>query len=225
MRIARSLLVLLLALLVAACGGDGDGRSADGGSRDSKAERSSTRAQEPAGATVEAKLSIRLEHVGEKLSGAGVPIPAGIACDRSLPATCRGEVECPGADEALCRWLAQAEIQALLLEPAPKDEICTEIYGGPEVATVTGTIGERKVERTFSRTNGCEVNRFDTAAPLWTGEVPPPASGGTGGGATGMCLAESERGPDEPVSSEDPTCIDTPQLEPEVIDDPPEAFE
>ncbi len=65
---------------------------------------------------------------------------------------------------ALC---AQArEIAELLTtQPDPK-RVCTQIYGGPETGHVTGTIDGRKVDRRFTRTNGCEIADFRRAAAL-----------------------------------------------------------
>jgi hypothetical protein len=48
------------------------------------------------------------------------------------------------------------------LEPVPKQVACTEIYGGPQVAVVSGGT----VHAVFSRTNGCEIARWDKLAPL-----------------------------------------------------------
>jgi Subtilisin inhibitor-like len=46
------------------------------------------------------------------------------------------------------------------LDPVPGDVACTEIYGGDQVATITGS-----VEARFSRENGCEIDRWDRLAP------------------------------------------------------------
>jgi hypothetical protein len=43
----------------------------------------------------------------------------------------------------------------------PKLEACTQIYGGAEVAKVTGRWAGQRVNRTFTRTNGCEIARWD----------------------------------------------------------------
>jgi hypothetical protein len=53
----------------------------------------------------------------------------------------------------------------LAAEP-PRDRVCTEIYGGPETAHVRGTIGERGIDRRFSKTNGCEIADWERAEPL-----------------------------------------------------------
>lgn len=44
--------------------------------------------------------------------------------------------------------------------PLPKDAVCTEIYGGPAVALVTGTFRGRKVWTRFTRTDGCRIARW-----------------------------------------------------------------
>jgi hypothetical protein len=44
------------------------------------------------------------------------------------------------------------------LEPVAGDVACTEIYGGPQVATL---VGSPEVNASFSRANGCEIARWD----------------------------------------------------------------
>ncbi len=50
--------------------------------------------------------------------------------------------------------------------PVPKDAICTEIYGGPQVARITGRHKGRRVWATVQRRNGCEIARWDRLRPL-----------------------------------------------------------
>ncbi|MEO3940332.1 serine protease inhibitor [Paenarthrobacter nicotinovorans] len=50
-------------------------------------------------------------------------------------------------------------------EPRP-DRICTQQYGGPQVAVVTGWFRGRKVQSHFSRTDGCEIARWKALASL-----------------------------------------------------------
>jgi hypothetical protein len=50
--------------------------------------------------------------------------------------------------------------------PTPKDTACTEIYGGQQTAVVTGTYRGRALRATFSRTNGCEIGRWNRHAFL-----------------------------------------------------------
>jgi hypothetical protein len=48
------------------------------------------------------------------------------------------------------------------LEPVAGDVACTQIYGGDQVATLSGA----GVNASFSRANGCEIARWDKLAPL-----------------------------------------------------------
>ncbi|MEK6274752.1 MAG: SSI family serine proteinase inhibitor [Actinomycetota bacterium] len=45
--------------------------------------------------------------------------------------------------------------------PVPKSAACTEVYGGPLVADVSGRLRGRRVAAHFSRTNGCEIARWN----------------------------------------------------------------
>jgi hypothetical protein len=51
-------------------------------------------------------------------------------------------------------------------DPVPPATACTEIYGGPDEATVEGTIAGESVTAAFTRANGCEIDRFDRIVPL-----------------------------------------------------------
>jgi hypothetical protein len=53
-------------------------------------------------------------------------------------------------------------------EPAP-GRICTQQYGGPQTAVVTGWFLGRQVHSRFSRTDGCEIARWRAMAPLLGG--------------------------------------------------------
>jgi hypothetical protein len=57
------------------------------------------------------------------------------------------------------------------LEPVAGDVACTEIYGGPQLATIAGMSSGVGVQATLSRTNGCEIARWDALAPVV--ELPP----------------------------------------------------
>lgn len=50
------------------------------------------------------------------------------------------------------------------------DEICTKIYGGDEKATVTGRWAGKQIKRTFTKTNGCEIDRWDQLSQTLTGK-------------------------------------------------------
>jgi hypothetical protein len=61
-------------------------------------------------------------------------------------------------DSRACR--AVAALHAKAFAPTPGDVACTEIYGGPETATVKGTLRGEAVDARFSRVNGCEIARW-----------------------------------------------------------------
>ena len=49
----------------------------------------------------------------------------------------------------------------------PKDAVCTQIYGGPKQALVTGRFRGRPIRARFSRTNGCEIARWNRVRLLF----------------------------------------------------------
>ena len=53
-------------------------------------------------------------------------------------------------------------------KPGPP-RLCTQQYGGPQVAVVTGAFHGRTVDSMFSRTDGCEISRWNAMAPLLGG--------------------------------------------------------
>jgi Subtilisin inhibitor-like len=53
------------------------------------------------------------------------------------------------------------------LRPLPRDTICTQVYGGPQKARVTGRVDGRRVAARFSRVNGCEIHRWDSVRFLF----------------------------------------------------------
>jgi hypothetical protein len=57
-------------------------------------------------------------------------------------------------------------LAAFLAEQPPRGRVCTQIYGGPETAHVRGTIGDRRIDRRFSKRNGCEIAEWRRAEPL-----------------------------------------------------------
>jgi hypothetical protein len=59
---------------------------------------------------------------------------------------------------ASCRELARTGWQAFL--PPPPDMACAEIYGGPQLAIVTGRVDGRRVWARLTRTDGCQIARW-----------------------------------------------------------------
>ena len=63
-----------------------------------------------------------------------------------------------------CR--AAADVDPKAFEPTPGNVACTEQYGGPQTATVTGTLRGERVDSRFSREDGCEIARWRDAQAL-----------------------------------------------------------
>ncbi|WP_369068869.1 SSI family serine proteinase inhibitor [Kineococcus terrestris] len=63
--------------------------------------------------------------------------------------------------------------------PVPADMMCTQVWGGPQTATVEGTWAGQPVRASFDRTDGCQIARWDRLAPLLQPGV--PAGSGAGG--------------------------------------------
>ena len=53
------------------------------------------------------------------------------------------------------------------------DAMCTQQYGGPQVALVTGLLYGRRVHSRFTLTDGCEIARWRALAPLLGGSAHP----------------------------------------------------
>jgi hypothetical protein len=71
-----------------------------------------------------------------------------------------------------CRQ-ARALERFLLSTPDP-NRICTDIFGGPQTAKVTGSVDGRRVQRSsFSRRNGCEIADWDTMGLLLSSAIGP----------------------------------------------------
>jgi hypothetical protein len=56
-------------------------------------------------------------------------------------------------------------------EPLPDDVLCTEQYGGPQTAQVTGRWQGRPVDLLLSRVDGCRIAQWDRLGPLLPGPV------------------------------------------------------
>ena len=101
--------------------------------------------ENPPGDTGATELMIMVD------DGAGAKITWTLTCDP------------PGGTHpdpaAACRALHAHGAKAL--PPVRKDVACTQIYGGPQKATISGTWQGQRVRSSFSRVNGCEISRWD----------------------------------------------------------------
>lgn len=140
----RCLLLVPLLLLVACGGDDGGGDDGDDGVR-------------PGDALVADVLVV------EQDLGDGSP-------------PLRWTLECgdpPSGDhpdpQAACDHLADAAADPLA--PLPPDQLCTEIYGGPQTARITGSWQGEQVDLQVGRTDGCAIAQWDALGPLLPGPV------------------------------------------------------
>jgi Subtilisin inhibitor-like len=53
--------------------------------------------------------------------------------------------------------------------PIPADAVCTEVYGGPQIARITGRWRGQPVDLRLSRVNGCFITQWDRLGPLLPG--------------------------------------------------------
>lgn len=108
---------------------------------------------EPPATAVAADLTVTVDATGE-------------GATQSFTLTC----EPVGGDHpdaaAACAELAAAG-GADAFAPTPRDVACTEQWGGPQTATVEGTVAGERVSATFDRRNGCEISRWDRLAALF----------------------------------------------------------
>ena len=128
-------LILSTTLLLAAagCGGDENGGETDA----------------PGRTTVELRIAYD--------DGAGKRKQGTLECRTGSP---RAEGFLAGRDPGkLCR--SARSLRKLLTSQPDPDQLCTQIYGGPQTAHVLGSIGDAEVDRRFSRTNGCRIEEWD----------------------------------------------------------------
>ncbi|WP_427134257.1 SSI family serine proteinase inhibitor [Pseudarthrobacter sp. S9] len=93
-----------------------------------------------------------------KPSETGAPTNFTLACQNGVPTA---ESQHPNAATA-CTALKD---NPAILSPGPraKDQVCTQQYGGPQQATVTGVVDGRSVEGSFSLRDGCDIAAWNAA--------------------------------------------------------------
>jgi hypothetical protein len=177
----RRFLILALALLTAAflaagCGDDdetvsaGDPAADDGAATDGEPADGEPADGEPIGGGPYpiADLTIAYDNPDE-----GVSFSYTITCLGDT-ATVTGDVEIDEMEA--CLALAEPAVQTRLVEGVPADQVCTEQYGGADVAVITGTLDEQPIDTTVDRTNGCGISDWDDLL----GAVLPEPIGVTG---------------------------------------------
>ncbi|MFH8992887.1 SSI family serine proteinase inhibitor [Streptomyces sp. NPDC017940] len=68
---------------------------------------------------------------------------------------------------AACERLDQLAADGLdPFKAVPRGTMCTQQYGGPQTARVRGEWQGRHVDSVFSRTDGCEISRWNSLVPV-----------------------------------------------------------
>lgn len=76
------------------------------------------------------------------------------------------------AGQAACDALLKA---AATLAPPAGDRACTEVYGGAEMARITGTVRGAAVDRALDRANGCGIADWEALGVVLPKPVGVPA--------------------------------------------------
>jgi hypothetical protein len=84
---------------------------------------------------------------------------------------------CPATDADARAACEEIESLGRPFDPVPADAACTFIFGGPEQIALYGTWEGERVNTKLTRTNGCEIERYEALAPVLL-----PLVGGYGGG-------------------------------------------
>ncbi|MET1156091.1 SSI family serine proteinase inhibitor [Arthrobacter sp.] len=67
--------------------------------------------------------------------------------------------------DAACAALSKHG-EKVFFELPDRNRICTQQYGGPQQARVTGTISGREVDKQFSLTDGCQISEWNSMQAL-----------------------------------------------------------
>lgn len=102
-------------------------------------------------------------------SAANTKLDISVSIGGSEAPTKTWTLECPDGGtlphpERACAKLAVLDDP---FAPVPKDKACTQIFGGPEEADVTGTFRGKPVNAHFTKGNGCEIARWNSVEFLF----------------------------------------------------------
>jgi len=143
--------VALAALLLAGCaplepGGSPDDPVSSDDSPSSTPGSTPSPIEAPPAEPVTADLTIVVDATGE-------------GATQTFTLTCSPDGGDHPDPAAACAALAQAGVEAFA--PTPRGVACTEQWGGPQVATVQGTVDGEQISARFDRTDGCQISRWD----------------------------------------------------------------
>jgi hypothetical protein len=90
-----------------------------------------------------------------------LPSHATLSCDGAAHAT--GFLQ--HAAGPACALVARGVVQQVAANQRSR-RVCSQIYGGPQSAHITGTVGAERVNLTVNRTDACGTADWQTLAPL-----------------------------------------------------------
>jgi hypothetical protein len=183
-RSARRLaaLAVVVALPLAACGDDDGVSDSDGNA--TTPDESIDRGDGQASPTAD----LRIRHLAPQ---AGVDNEYHLTCAGG-EATLTGVGGEPQPDVdvdvdavAACDALGDPAVVERLTEGPPEDQVCTEVYGGEDAASIEGTIDGVTVDATVDRTDGCGIADWDELlAPILPEPVGVQSEGDPATGTT-----------------------------------------
>ncbi|MGH9212150.1 MAG: hypothetical protein ACRD2C_15905 [Acidimicrobiales bacterium] len=171
-------LSLAVAVLSAACGDDDDDDDDEASTDTSSDETTTSATDDPPGSTTSTTVAPTTDGGGGTDMDATISLDVEITADGQMLR--RGSLTCgdtasgsdffadPATAEAACALLRDdAEARRLLVDGPDPNLLCTEMYGGPEVARVRGEIDGQAVDATVDRVNGCGIAAWDTLGALF----------------------------------------------------------
>lgn len=155
--LAMALIVAITLMFLAACSGD-ETTVADGSDDDTSTTQAPSDGDDEtplgAGPYPVGTLEVTITHPDAD------PLSYTISCLGDT-ATITPAVE--GLNEqTACTALTDDAARTLLFDGPPSDRVCTEIYGGPDEASITGTLDEQPVDVVITRNNGCGIDDWDS---------------------------------------------------------------
>ncbi|WP_285247319.1 SSI family serine proteinase inhibitor [Pseudarthrobacter sp. efr-133-R2A-89] len=162
LRLAAAVLAMGAGLLSGCSGSSTGGPSASGSSSAGPTPGTETSAAAPAPAT--SRPSNGPGQGNAELAITVMPSEGAPALDYTLVCTSGTPAAKSSHPDPAAACAALKANPAIVAPAAPgSDRTCTQQYGGPQKATVTGAVDGVAVESTFARTNGCEISAWDAA--------------------------------------------------------------
>jgi hypothetical protein len=156
-----------------ACGGDDDdaaaGNEKPAATTTTTSSTTTTTTVVSTTSTTEARTGTTLRLAGTnltvKVTGTSPAREATLSCGQASKGT--GFLAAPATAAKACDLLRTNDSVVKRLVYGPADGLlCTEIYGGPEVARISGTIAGQQVNAVINRANGCGISDWDNLAAI-----------------------------------------------------------